>query len=251
MTPLDAIVSEIVAFWKCFIDNLFEWIFTLSIVIGAVAIGLVVEPRSDRAIWENFNERYPYTGETIGVPVLFGIIIVVPCALLGLLAIFNPGKISLGFIYLSLAQVLGITLFVTEALKVVVARPRPSYFSYCGYDEKRKECTASRYAQKDAKVSFPSGHASNAFACGTWCFQFIRQYKQNAAEIWWVLLQLVPIGIAIFVAATRITDYMHHVSDVVGGAVLGVGVAVVVFQSQATRLFVQQPKKMFLPYSTL
>jgi membrane-associated phospholipid phosphatase len=251
MTLFDSIIAEIISFWKCFIDNLFEWIFTLCLIITAITIGVIVEPRTDRAVWENFNERYPYAGETIGVPILFSLIILLPCFLLGLLTIFNPGKFNLAFAYMTLAQVLGITLFVTETLKVAVARPRPSYFSYCKYDETRKECTGSRFTQKDAKSSFPSGHSSNAFACGTWIWQFFRQYRQNLTEIWFILLQFVPIFIAIFIAATRITDYMHHVSDVVGGAVLGIGVAFVVFQSQVYRLFVQQPKKIFNPYATL
>jgi hypothetical protein len=114
-----------------FIDNLFEWIFTLALIVTAISIGFFVEPRSDQAFWDNFNERYPYTGETIGVPILFGIIIVILCIIDGLLGLINPGKVSLRFAYISLAQVLGITLFLTELLKVAVARPRPSYFSYC------------------------------------------------------------------------------------------------------------------------
>jgi membrane-associated phospholipid phosphatase len=58
-----------------------------------------------------------------------------------------------------------------------------------------------------------------------------------------VLIKLIPIGIAIFIAATRITDYMHHVSDVVAGSIIGIGVALAVFTSQSQRVFLANKKK--------
>jgi membrane-associated phospholipid phosphatase len=243
MSLAATIVAEASAFLNCFIENLIEWIFTAGLVSCAVFLGVVVEPKSDRAVFENFNERYPYSGETIGIPILFALIIVLPCAVLSLFALVCPGKIHLCFLYMSLAQVLAITLLVTETLKIAVARPRPNYFAYCKYDQGSRECTGPAAAQKDARVSFPSGHASNAFACGTWITLCIRQLAPAAPELWWLLVQLAPLFAATYIASTRITDYMHHVSDVVGGAVLGIGIAVVVFQAQSGRMFVQAQRK--------
>jgi len=39
---------------------------------------------------------------------------------------------------------------------------------------------------------------------------------------------LVPMGVATFIAASRIVDNKHHPADVVGGAVLGTAVSVFV-----------------------
>jgi len=66
--------------------------------------------------------------------------------------------------------------------------------------------------------------------------------------LWWVLVRFVPLAVATGVAATRITDYMHHVSDVVTGAVLGAGVAALVFHVQAQRVVPAKPPK---PYGRL
>jgi membrane-associated phospholipid phosphatase len=246
---IELIINELASFWRSFTAHIVEWVFTIVLIGGAIGMGLVVEPKEDRAVFENFNERYPYSGETIGVPILFIIIIVIPCGILGLLAVFLPKTFDLCLAYMSLAQVLGITLLMTECLKIFVARPRPNYFSYCDYDEQSKICRGPRSHQRDAKVSFPSGHASNAFACGTWVCLFMGNMSQSSYELWWILLRFLPLAIATFIACTRITDYMHHVSDVVGGCVLGVGVAIVVYSSQATRIFVNSKKKVV--YDTL
>jgi membrane-associated phospholipid phosphatase len=249
VTFIDVLTSEISSFWKSLLQNFPEWCLTVIVVIGSVLLCVAVEPRHDRAVFENFNERYPYSGETIGVVLLFIIIIVIPCAILGFIALIRPRKLELAFAYMSLAQVLGLTLFVTEILKIMVARPRPNYFSYVKFDPASNQATAPKSHQKDAKVSFPSGHASNAFACGTWISLFLSQLH-HGQELWWILLVFLPVGIATYIASTRITDYMHHVSDVVAGALLGIGVAVVVFQAQAGRILLQQ-KKMYDPYAQL
>lgn len=244
-------LGEIVAFWNNFTHNFIEWFVTVGLIAGALLLEISVEPKQNHAVFENFNERYPYSGESIGIPILFIIIIIIPCIILGVWAILSPKKIDLAFAYMSLAQTLAITLLITESLKIFVARPRPNYFSYCQYDTDKKECTGPKRHQKDAKVSFPSGHSSNAFACGTWLSLLIGRLNQNGQELWWVLFRFLPIGIAIFIAATRITDYMHHVSDVVTGAVIGIGVAAVIFQAQADRIVIQKQKKIYDPLAQL
>ena len=233
-------LSEVIGLWGNFVSNIIEWLLTIALMGSAVMLEIAVEPKEARAVFENYNERYPYTGETISIVILFFFVIVLPCAILGLMAIFQPKKIDLGFAYMSLAQVLGVTLMLTEALKIGVARPRPNYFSYCQYDTERKECLGPHRHRKDAKVSFPSGHASNSFACATWFTLLIDKMNPNSQELWWILLKFLPIAVAISISATRITDYMHHVSDVIAGAVLGAGIGAVIFQTQASRIVPQK-----------
>ena len=234
-------VNEVLALWSNFMGNIIEWLLTIALMGCAVMLEIAVEPHDNRAVFENFNERYPYSGETIGVIILFFFVIILPCAILGLVSIFYPKRFDLGFAYMSLAQVLGVTLMITEVLKIAVARPRPNYFSYCQYDQERKECLGPHRYRKDAKVSFPSGHASNSFASATWLALLVDRLNPVSQELWWILLKFLPIAIAIFISATRITDYMHHVSDVVAGAILGVGIAAIVFKTQAARIV--PPKK--------
>ena len=86
-----------------------------------------------------------------------------------------------------------------QVLKRAVARPRP--------------CDAS--GQPLALIdlpdpfSFPSGHAAAASAVG------------GAIAIAHPLLAPVALPLAALVAASRVTLRVHHVGDVVGGAVLG------------------------------
>ncbi|KAH0787584.1 lipid phosphate phosphatase 2-like isoform X1 [Histomonas meleagridis] len=214
----------------------------IVLVIIAGIIANFVEPVHNNAVFENYNERYPYTGETIKNAVLFCIIIIFPCIVLGILALICPRKIELGLAYLSLAQTLVLTLLITEILKVTVARPRPNYFSYCDFDTNSKACHGSKSHQKDAKVSFPSGHASNSFASATWFYLFLVKFLPSGPELWWVLIKFIPIAIAIAISATRITDHMHHVSDVAAGVILGIGIGAAIFSAQQGRIFLSKSR---------
>jgi membrane-associated phospholipid phosphatase len=237
-----AFASELSYFWNSTLENWAEWLATLCLAACSGIIALAIQPKERVAYFENFNERYPYRGETIGTPLVGVFVIVLPSAVLGLTAILLPRRIDLSLAGMGLAQSLCITLLVTEALKVSVARPRPNFFSYCGFDNESQRCGGPASHRRDARLSFPSGHASNAFAAGTWMSLFIGAF-QKGGELWLVLIRLVPVGVATFIAATRITDYMHHVSDVVAGSVIGIGVGALVFTAQYQRVFMVNKKK--------
>ena len=68
-----------------------------------------------------------------------------------------------------------------------------------------------RPGNKDAYVSFPSGHTSTAFATAT-----SLSYVYGWQAAW------IAYPIAAMVGASRMADDMHWISDVVGGAFLGV-----------------------------
>ena len=61
--------------------------------------------------------------------------------------------------------------------------------------------------------SFPSGHASAAFTAAGLLSEHDRALKP------------LLYGVAVVVATSRIHTRMHHASDVVGGAVVGIGLA--------------------------
>jgi membrane-associated phospholipid phosphatase len=79
----------------------------------------------------------------------------------------------------------------TQALKLAIRRERPDGSN---------------------RVSFPSGHASNAFAAAT---TIVRHYPRLA----------VPgFGVATYIAVSRMAANKHHFSDIVAGAGFGYGV---------------------------
>jgi len=93
---------------------------------------------------------------------------------------------------LLLIESLALTGLATEGLKRLTGRPRPNG---AGHD------------------AFPSGHTSGSFALAAVMNEL---YGSEAGT--------VAYGMAAFVAATRINDRKHHLSDVVAGAVLGIWV---------------------------
>jgi membrane-associated phospholipid phosphatase len=101
------------------------------------------------------------------------------------------------------ATVVGNTL-LTAGLKLLIDRPRP-YITYPIIDEQTTE--------KDA--SFPSGHTSSAFALAT---SFALAYPK-----WYVI---APVYVwAGATAYSRMHLGVHYPSDVLAGAVLGSGCA--------------------------
>lgn len=105
---------------------------------------------------------------------------------------------------------LAITVLITAAIKYAVDRPRP-----CEELANVRLIAEARCGGRDP--AFPSGHASRAFAFAG--FLFVR-YRWRAG---------VPaVAFAALVGLSRIYLGLHWPSDVLGGALLGVGVAVLV-----------------------
>lgn len=110
------------------------------------------------------------------------------------------------------AVVLTIAILVTLVLKYAVDRPRP-----CepGILSDVRLLAEVRCAGRDA--AFPSGHASRAFAFGSFVFLWFRWRPGVPA--------LVFAGL---VAYSRIYLGLHWPSDALGGALVGIGVAFLV-----------------------
>jgi len=93
---------------------------------------------------------------------------------------------------------------VTEVLKYCIGRGRP----FVGGEANAFHF--SHFAGNPAYYSFPSGHATTAFALAF------------AVSVVWPQARLAMAVYAIVIAATRLVLVAHHPSDVVGGALVGV-----------------------------
>ncbi len=91
-----------------------------------------------------------------------------------------------------------------QILKRIVARPRP-----CDADGRLLALVAL-----PDPYSFPSGHAAAAVAVA------------SAITFTHPLLGVVLLPLAAAVAASRVTLRVHHVGDVIAGALLGLGGAI-------------------------
>ncbi|XP_005105787.1 phospholipid phosphatase 2 [Aplysia californica] len=130
-----------------------------------------------------------------------------------------------------------LTHLVTNIGKYSVGRLRPHFFAVCMPDWSRLNDTSGYILEdictgpdkdliKEARVSFPSGHSSISMYCGVFLFLYLlKRFTWKKIVVIRPLLQLVGISLALYTCLTRISDYKHHWSDVIIGAMLGAGMA--------------------------
>ncbi|XP_069126922.1 phospholipid phosphatase 1-like [Argopecten irradians] len=133
-----------------------------------------------------------------------------------------------------------VTQLTTDIAKYSLGRLRPHFLTVCKPDIKNcsamtgyietSMCTGTDQAAiQEARLSFPSGHTSITM----YCFVYIMIYLQVRFK-WrkcWLLrpfIQVILFYMAYYTSLSRISDYMHHWSDVLGGALLGIFVCCLV-----------------------
>jgi len=116
---------------------------------------------------------------------------------------------------------------ITPALKIVVGRERPS-----------TTLSTFRFRPVSSNASFPSGHATEAFAVAT-------AIAENYHSLW---VQCLAYGTAGLVGYARVEQNAHFASDVVAGSLIGWSVARgVVHRNDAAA----DPRKLtWTPYAT-
>ncbi|XP_062975152.1 phospholipid phosphatase 3-like [Elgaria multicarinata webbii] len=124
----------------------------------------------------------------------------------------------------------------TNLTKVAVGRLRPHFLATCrpnftrlncaeGYLEDYV-CTGSTSAEREARKSFYSGHASFAMYTMMYLVFYLQaRFTWQGARTLRPLVQFVLLMLAIYTGLTRISDYRHHPSDVVVGLLQGAFVA--------------------------
>ena len=120
---------------------------------------------------------------------------------------------------MSLATAICFAYLLTEFGKYYVGRLRPDF--------------QSRVAMMDGvdggQKSFPSRHSSKTFAGMTSLALYVAGklglFSDAAtSHTWQLLVFLLPIFVAFWVATSRVRDYRHHPSDILGGSLIGLGV---------------------------
>ncbi len=119
---------------------------------------------------------------------------------------------------LVLLETMGVTLYVNGLVAMIVRRPRPYVYRESESDDFRQE--------GEAAMSFYSGHTSIVFAAATaYSRLFMLRHPDSKliAPVW-----IFTHGIAATVGALRLVSGAHFLTDVIVGAVSGVGFGLVI-----------------------
>lgn len=161
---------------------------------------------------------------------------------------YNVYRVFLPFVFGAVVEHL-----TTDIGKYSIGRLRPHFLYVCQPDTAKYNCasgyitadvcTGDQSLIREARLSFPSGHASFS----TYSMIFAILYVQ--ARLQWrsvllvrPLLQLILFYMAFYTCLSRVSDYKHHWSDVLAGAIIGVTSAVLVV-FKVSELFETNPKK--------
>nr|XP_029728905.1 putative phosphatidate phosphatase [Aedes albopictus] len=137
---------------------------------------------------------------------------------------------------------------LTDVGKYTIGRLRPHFFDVCrprmpdgttckdpgnnGRYITDFICTSEKSTPrmlKEMRLSFPSGHSSFSMYTLVYCAIYLQsRMNWRGSKLLKHFLQFLLILLAWYTCLSRISDYKHHWSDVLAGAVLGSTVAIVV-----------------------
>jgi membrane-associated phospholipid phosphatase len=164
--------------------------------------------------WENTERGLSYQEDSVPTETFYAW-----GAGLGLAAGLEGGSLEA----FSPLQTLTLTALSTQLLKYSFGRPRPDYNDRLAIYAETQEAKLLR----DSRLSMPSGHASAAYALalhtGLWWHRAAcrRGFGQASIAAGYTL----PLLSATAISWSRVTDHRHNPSDVLAGALLGLGVS--------------------------
>ncbi|XP_061388277.1 putative phosphatidate phosphatase [Musca vetustissima] len=211
---------------------------------------------------------YPLHKDTVSHRQLYGIGVALPVVMIVVIALMEnfvlnsrPSKKCIRawlMVHVSLLPYLfgfAAERLLKEIGKFSVGRLRPFFFAVCqpllddettcdwemnhgiyiqNYTCRGLQNSNSRLINYGMRTSFPSGHTSLTCYSMIFCVYYLqrfgrslRHYRTNYG-LFVPLLQFGAVLWAWFVAISRVTDYKHHVSDVLAGCLLGLGVGIAV-----------------------
>jgi membrane-associated phospholipid phosphatase len=179
------------------------WVKATGVAAGAVLLAGLTDKPVDRAVSKHQDSRILRHWDKVGKALPYALVGAAGAAFaLGDERMQNTGLIAL--------QSLALTSGVAYGSKYLIARARPG--------DGKSAWGSFGNAEKRSDGSFPSGHASIAFAAVT---PFAKEYDAP-----WLY------GVAALGSAGRVAGRKHWVSDTVAGGILGYAVGSWLWQSQ-------------------
>ncbi|KAJ1347916.1 hypothetical protein KIN20_003096 [Parelaphostrongylus tenuis] len=233
-------------------------IINLFLLLGFALIGGEVIPSLIGASWRGFfcddeSIRYPYKADTITsanlvIYAYFVIIITVVAtewyfednSNSGTYIKLKVGRITIppflvrALIYIGYSQIGAACMYVVINLtKVTIGRLRPHFLDVCKPKDLvcskneyiiNYQCTGDESLVLEARKSFFSGHSAISMYASTFAVLYLLSRIPRDLSIKSVLpiLQTIVIVMGLMISFSRISDNMHHWSDVMVGIIVGV-----------------------------
>ena len=209
----------------------------------------------------SYNESWNVGDETVSGTALFMVAMVGPFVLQ---LILSASRGQAGDCHATVCVYLvafGLNSLATGTIKLYVGYLRPIFYEACQPDDEYQECAANNGGSNWMRMSFPSGHASCSF-CGLSLLALFLHTRFGLASVrtfqqerllsssqdgtrlvrWNVVYTKQPsfyrlvsmfsvvifMGLALFIATSRIVDNVHFPADVVGGSAIGASAALIV-----------------------
>lgn len=233
-----------------FIATWLDWLFI--VIVGATAAGVWTAPHTftrlfpvtapDGTIyWPEIS--HPYI-EPIFSPALAGILAaVIPIAIFAFAQLFQHSFTDFASAVLGLGYSMVTATCFQVILKKTIGGLRPHFLTVCepvfppqdgsigtGYANSmytaEQLCTGDKGKIRNALESFPSGHATIAFAgfgyLAIYMFAHLRVRSPSRRGSYWRMLAVVALLLfATYLASTLVLGYHHFGTDVLAGAFIG------------------------------
>ncbi|KAL4424010.1 hypothetical protein ABPG75_001311 [Micractinium tetrahymenae] len=235
-----------------------NFLLTACLIVATIVVSVVAEPHIVPYVAWDARISYPLHSNTIPSWVA----VFTPLIMLALTIAhgsITDAVSSAVYFFLDGVQSFVMGIFLTQTFKYIVGRLRPNFLARCQPDvpngvtfslqnitsgiSDQFPCTGGDVV--DGRLAFPSGHTSACFNLAVyasayliWVWHWRHQLparrltfrEEFAADLLNVLAKTWMLGMICFawgVGISRIIDYQHDVSDVLGGAFLGTMIAIV------------------------
>ncbi|KAH3888811.1 putative phosphatidate phosphatase isoform X2 [Dreissena polymorpha] len=240
------------------LKNVLKIFVSDAVIIGAGGIILLLfrvlgDPYKRGFFCDDDSLKYPFHDSTVTSAMLYGIgfvlavivmvvvesVLIYKCVNSQLktdLKTYGHLKIIVRNIYISLVPFLFgavIEHIVTDIGKYSIGRLRPHFFDVCKVNFSKINCSQGHIEDfeclgkeaneiREMRLSFPSGHASFSTYVAVYLVIYIQKHVTFFRRyLFRSVVQALLIYLAWYTCLSRITDYKHHPSDVIAGAVIG------------------------------
>ncbi|CUG88794.1 phosphatidic acid phosphatase, putative [Bodo saltans] len=225
-----------------------RWVFTICVALMSFLIGQFGTPYCKAFHWDDESINMPFAAQEIFPNWSLVLIVAVPIGVQGLVIFFLPRKnfmfpatanttprrqllLELNSWALIQIQALMLQLMFVDTMKLYAGRLRPDFLDRLRSVGLTAETGLQYHCElmsnsvvRQGRLSFPSGHSSTSFAAMVPFTIFLMHYFRPWLHgcIIRLVLSLLPLYLAFFVAVSRTRDNRHHFADILAGSIIGV-----------------------------